>query len=299
MPLARRLRVSRFDPQATALLVARQHIPHPVAAAATLDSRVKALPRGRAKWAVAAPGSSPPGRHRCLPPSWIHLLDVLRHSLFVIRHYEPAASRPQGKAETARGTGLPVNGVFLSEYRRECNHLIQPGYSNPSLSFPLCPCKLAQTVKRALWIWRGLLLAVLGVGLEPAVWAAPKLLLEDLSVRSWTKEDGLPDDSVTAVLQTRDGYLWVGTMAGLARFDGVRFVVFSPMPARSNELVRVTALCEDSAGGSGSGRRTGDCFAMPTACSGVLQGTPDYATRRSPRLRKTRRGRCGWERRLV
>jgi signal transduction histidine kinase/ligand-binding sensor domain-containing protein len=103
-------------------------------------------------------------------------------------------------------------------------------------------------VKRARWIWRGLLLAVLGVGLEPAVWGGPRLLLEDLSVRSWTKEDGLPDNSVTAVLQTRDGYLWVGTMGGLARFDGVRFVVFSPAPARSNEVVRVTALCEDSAG---------------------------------------------------
>lgn len=103
-------------------------------------------------------------------------------------------------------------------------------------------------MNRALWIWRGLLLAVLAVGLESAGRAGPKLLLEDLSVRTWTKDDGLPDDSVTAVLQTRDGYLWVGTAGGLARFDGVRFVVFKPAPARSNEVVRVSALCEDSAG---------------------------------------------------
>ena len=91
-------------------------------------------------------------------------------------------------------------------------------------------------------------MAVLAAGLESAVWAGPKLLLEDLRVQTWTKELGLPDNSVTAVLQTRDGYLWVGTMGGLARFDGVRFVVFAPTPGRSNEVVRVSALCEDAAG---------------------------------------------------
>ncbi len=103
-------------------------------------------------------------------------------------------------------------------------------------------------MKRTLWFWRGMLVLVLAVGLESAGWAAPKIMLEELSVRSWTKEDGLLDNFVTAVLQTRDGYLWVGTMGGLARFDGVRFVVFSPAPARSNAAARVSALCEDSAG---------------------------------------------------
>ena len=44
--------------------------------------------------------------------------------------------------------------------------------------------------------------------------------------RTWQVEDGLPQNKVTAVVQTRDGYLWVGTYNGLARFDGVRFTVF-------------------------------------------------------------------------
>ena len=44
--------------------------------------------------------------------------------------------------------------------------------------------------------------------------------------RTWQVEQGLPQNKVTAVLQTRDGYLWVGTYNGLARFDGVRFTVF-------------------------------------------------------------------------
>ena len=55
---------------------------------------------------------------------------------------------------------------------------------------------------------------------------------------TWTTERGLPGDTVRAVTQTRDGYLWVATQAGLARFDGVRFQVFSKQnePAfRSNE----------------------------------------------------------------
>jgi len=103
-------------------------------------------------------------------------------------------------------------------------------------------------VKRACWFWRGLLVLVLAFGLDSAGWATPKFLLEDLGVRTWTKADGLPDNFVTAVLQTRDGYLWVGTMGGLARFDGVRFAVFAPSPAHSNAVVRVSALCEDSTG---------------------------------------------------
>ncbi len=50
------------------------------------------------------------------------------------------------------------------------------------------------------------------VWLPVAVWgAASRLLPEDLTMRVWTRQQGLPDDSVTAVLQTRDGYLWVGT----------------------------------------------------------------------------------------
>ncbi|MBI1760965.1 MAG: response regulator [Acidobacteria bacterium] len=42
----------------------------------------------------------------------------------------------------------------------------------------------------------------------------------------WQKEDGLPQNSVTTILQTRDGYLWLGTLEGLVRFDGQRFVIF-------------------------------------------------------------------------
>jgi signal transduction histidine kinase/ligand-binding sensor domain-containing protein len=46
--------------------------------------------------------------------------------------------------------------------------------------------------------------------------------------RVWQSEDGLPNNTVTALAQTPDGYLWVATPVGLARFDGVRFEEYSP-----------------------------------------------------------------------
>src|SRR5262249_29615865 len=45
--------------------------------------------------------------------------------------------------------------------------------------------------------------------------------MERYSIRRWTTEDGLPQSRVSAVAQTPDGYLWLGTWFGLARFDGV------------------------------------------------------------------------------
>ncbi|MEJ5237334.1 two-component regulator propeller domain-containing protein [Limisphaera sp. VF-2] len=72
----------------------------------------------------------------------------------------------------------------------------------------------------------------------------------EMTVRTWRPEDGLPDRTVTAVLQTRDGYLWVGTPKGLVRFDGVRFVPVDLAGAEGSapRAVPVTVLCEDGLG---------------------------------------------------
>ena len=58
----------------------------------------------------------------------------------------------------------------------------------------------------------------------------------------WTVRDGMPVNAVTALLQSRDGYVWVGTFDGLARFDGVRFVLFNAATSAglpSNRIVRL------------------------------------------------------------
>ncbi|MGN6553027.1 MAG: ligand-binding sensor domain-containing protein, partial [Verrucomicrobiota bacterium] len=47
-----------------------------------------------------------------------------------------------------------------------------------------------------------------------------------LTFQTWQREQGLPQNSVRALAQTSDGYLWIGNDDGLARFDGVRFVPF-------------------------------------------------------------------------
>jgi len=43
----------------------------------------------------------------------------------------------------------------------------------------------------------------------------------------WRSEDGLPQNSIQALLQTSDGYLWMGTQDGLVRFNGIQFAVYT------------------------------------------------------------------------
>jgi ligand-binding sensor domain-containing protein len=43
---------------------------------------------------------------------------------------------------------------------------------------------------------------------------------------TWITANGLPQNTVTGVVQTPDGYLWLSIFDGLARFDGVRFTIF-------------------------------------------------------------------------
>ena len=69
----------------------------------------------------------------------------------------------------------------------------------------------------------------------------PQKSLTQYSRTVWSQEHGLPQDTIRAIAQTADGYLWLGTDEGLARFDGYEFVVFNKdsgdLPANS-----ITAL---------------------------------------------------------
>jgi signal transduction histidine kinase/CheY-like chemotaxis protein/ligand-binding sensor domain-containing protein len=65
----------------------------------------------------------------------------------------------------------------------------------------------------------GLLCALQAWTLEPGV------DLGKYGRRVWLMQDGLPRNHVRTMLQTRDGYLWIGTLEGLARFDGVQLTV--------------------------------------------------------------------------
>ncbi len=90
---------------------------------------------------------------------------------------------------------------------------------------------------------RQLLLALLAMGQMLGTAHAATNGLAPFSIRIWQTDDGLPQNSVHAITQTADGYLWVGTHEGLARFDGVRFRLMEEADAPELRHGYVTALC--------------------------------------------------------
>ena len=80
-------------------------------------------------------------------------------------------------------------------------------------------------------------LALIPGSLFQALALDPGKSLTQYSIAVWTQQQGLPQDSVRAITQTSDGYLWLGTDEGLARFDGYEFVTFtkehSELPSNS------------------------------------------------------------------
>ena len=62
---------------------------------------------------------------------------------------------------------------------------------------------------------------------RPALALNPRRALTQYTRTVWTQEHGLPQDTIRAITQTKDGYLWLGTDEGLAQFDGYDFVVFN------------------------------------------------------------------------
>ncbi|MBS0374460.1 MAG: response regulator [Proteobacteria bacterium] len=74
---------------------------------------------------------------------------------------------------------------------------------------------------------------------------------------NWQIPDGLPQTSAQAITRTTDGYLWVGTQEGLARFDGVRFVSYDDTTDLRLPHKYISALLTDHAGRLWVGTRSG------------------------------------------
>src|SRR5262245_10293080 len=64
----------------------------------------------------------------------------------------------------------------------------------------------------------------------------------------WREQQGLPQNTVQAITRTRDGYLWLGTLAGAARFDGAHFTVFDNGNTTAIKGSYITALLQDRQG---------------------------------------------------
>jgi diguanylate cyclase (GGDEF)-like protein len=94
--------------------------------------------------------------------------------------------------------------------------------------------------------WAGALAACCLLA-APAHALDPLRLLTQYEQNAWSSERGLPQDYVLGVAQTPDGYLWIGTEEGVARFDGVRFTVFSRRntPAFTDHNVQAMSVGRD------------------------------------------------------
>ncbi len=103
----------------------------------------------------------------------------------------------------------------------------------------------------------GVLLAAAWLAAAPAGALDPHKAVTQYGHEAWGVEQGLPQNSVQAILQGRSGYLWLGTEEGLVRFDGVRFVVFDRRNTAGFTDNYVSALLEDRHGTLWIGTRQG------------------------------------------
>jgi signal transduction histidine kinase/ligand-binding sensor domain-containing protein len=91
----------------------------------------------------------------------------------------------------------------------------------------------------------GLLAAILWLGACLAVRAE---LPGRYRIRGWQVEHGLPQNHITAIAQTPDGFLWLGTPNGLVRFDGLHFEIFDGTKVPELRSAHVRSLFVNSGG---------------------------------------------------
>jgi len=99
----------------------------------------------------------------------------------------------------------------------------------------------------------------------------------------WHSEEGLPQNSIQALLQTKDGYLWIGTQEGLVRFNGIEFKVFNKSTTDAIRHNDVRELYQDREGvlwigtfGGGLARFDGKEFKVYTTLDGLFSNIVSY-----------------------
>jgi ligand-binding sensor domain-containing protein/two-component sensor histidine kinase len=94
---------------------------------------------------------------------------------------------------------------------------------------------------RFAWLWLRVFSAVVPLTVGAADSSSSPFIVD-----SWNNQQGLPQSSVISVIQTRAGYLWLGTLNGLVRFDGNRFAIFDENNTPGLGSDRIVYLFEDS-----------------------------------------------------
>lgn len=91
--------------------------------------------------------------------------------------------------------------------------------------------------------WLGLLMV------EPAAALDAEKPFRQYATQNWSVDRGLPQITASAITQDADGYIWVGTQQGVARFDGARFVAYGPATHPSFPGEMVNAVLADAQSG--------------------------------------------------
>jgi signal transduction histidine kinase/ligand-binding sensor domain-containing protein len=134
--------------------------------------------------------------------------------------------------------------------------------------FTLAHEGIARSVSQ--WLWLVVFFALTGHGLAET----PPNPNDEFAVQAWTTEDGLPQSTVTSLLQTRDGYIWAGTYSGIAQFDGESFHLFDSSHTAGLTNSRVTSMFEDAAGTIWIGHETSD---LTRYSNGKFEPVPIHA----------------------
>jgi len=98
---------------------------------------------------------------------------------------------------------------------------------------------------------------------------APYIPVDRYLVETWRLEDGLPQNTITCIAQTRSGYIWIGTGNGLARFDGVHFQNFFFFE-NGRRIGQVNQLFVD---------RDGNLWIINIDCIGIVSDSPSSVPR--------------------
>jgi len=135
-----------------------------------------------------------------------------------------------------------VSSTALQERVVYFRQNLTPAFAMAGLrtSLDLPPRRIAATILAILVFW------IAGAG--SAAGLDPNRRVTQYALRTWTTDQGLPQGWISALLQTHDGFLWIGTRGGLARFDGVHFKVFRSFDADSIPNDTITSLAEDISG---------------------------------------------------
>ena len=69
---------------------------------------------------------------------------------------------------------------------------------------------------------------------------------QKISFVNYGTNEGLPQSQVTSIVQDKQGYLWVGTLGGLAKFNGKDFEIYSTESGLLNNRIRTLSIIDEA-----------------------------------------------------